>query len=71
VRRVGVRLEAAGGTVRVMPWLAKGLLVLVKTRTGRKLLFATTIGVLELARSEEARKLYAKATHAVQSRNPW
>jgi hypothetical protein len=44
-----------------MPWLAKGFLVLVKTRTGRKLLFATTLGVLELTRSEPARKFYATA----------
>jgi hypothetical protein len=44
-----------------MPFLAKGFLVLMKTRTGRKLLFATTIGVLELALSEQAHKVYAKA----------
>ncbi len=44
-----------------MPLLAKGFLMLMKTKTGRKLLFATTIGVLELARSEQAHKLYAKA----------
>ena len=35
--------------------------MLVKSRTGRRLLFATTVGVLELARSEQAHKLYAKA----------
>jgi hypothetical protein len=46
-----------------MPWLAKGFLVLMKTRTGRRLFFATTLGVLELTRSEQARKLYATAAH--------
>ncbi|HEY2311925.1 MAG TPA: hypothetical protein VGH46_12530 [Gaiellaceae bacterium] len=44
-----------------MPLLAKGFLILMKTRTGRKLLFATTLGALELARSEQAHKLYSKA----------
>ena len=44
-----------------MPLLAKGFLVLMKTRTGRKLLFATTIGVLELVQSEQAHKVYARA----------
>jgi hypothetical protein len=58
-----------------MPFLAKAFLVLIKTRTGRKLLFATTLGVLELTRSEQARKLYAtaaqdtrKAVRALRSR---
>jgi hypothetical protein len=44
-----------------MPVLAKGFLMLMKTRTGRKLFFAVSLGVLELARSEQAHKLYAKA----------
>ncbi len=44
-----------------MPLLAKGILMLMKTRTGRRVLVATTVGVLELARSEQAHKLYAKA----------
>ena len=35
--------------------------MLMKTRTGRRLLFATTVGMLELARSEQAHKVYAKA----------
>lgn len=56
-------LAAIAATVVVMPLLAKGFLILVKTRTGRKLLFATTLGVLELARSEQARKLAEKTTH--------
>ena len=52
-------------TVVVMPWIVKGLLVLAKTRRGRELLFATTLGVMEIARSEPARKLYAKAGKSV------
>jgi hypothetical protein len=43
-----------------MPLLAKGFLMLMKTKTGRKLLFATSIGALELARSEQAHKVYAR-----------
>jgi len=57
-----------------MPWLAKGLFVLVKSRTGRKILFTTTLAAIELAQSEQARTLYAKATrtarkaaHAIRS----
>lgn len=53
--------EALDGYRGVMPFLAKGLLMLMKTRTGRRLLFATTVGMLELARSEQAHKVYAKA----------
>jgi hypothetical protein len=49
------------GTVVVMPLLAKGLFVLVKSRTGRKILFTTTLAMIELAQSEQARKLYGKA----------
>lgn len=43
-----------------MPLLAKGFLMLMKTRSGRKLFFAVSLGVLELARSEQARKVYAR-----------
>jgi hypothetical protein len=35
--------------------------MLMKTRSGRKLFFAVSLGVLELARSERAHKLYAEA----------
>lgn len=45
-----------------MPLLLKGLLVLAKSRRGRKLLFAAGLGAIELAQGEQARKLYAKAT---------
>jgi hypothetical protein len=44
-----------------MPLLAKAFLMLMKTRSGRKLFFAVSLGVLELARSERAHKLYAEA----------
>lgn len=46
-----------------MPWLVKLLLMLAKTRRGRKLIFATTLGVMELAQSEPARRLYARAAN--------
>lgn len=46
-----------------MFWLVKALLVLGKTRRGRKLIFATSLAVMEVAQSEQARKLYAKAAH--------
>lgn len=44
-----------------MLWILKGLFVLVKTRKGRKLLFAGALAASELAQGERARKLYAKA----------
>lgn len=44
-----------------MPWLLKALLLGVKTRRGRELLFAGAVGAFDLARSRRARDLYAKA----------
>jgi hypothetical protein len=44
-----------------MPWLIKGLLVLLKTRKGRELLFTAGLAAVELAQREQARKLYARA----------
>jgi hypothetical protein len=44
-----------------MPWILKGLFVLVRTRRGRKVLVAAGLGAADLARSDQARKLYAKA----------
>ena len=44
-----------------MLWIVKALFVLVKTRRGRKLLFAAGLAASELAQSDRARKLYAKA----------
>jgi hypothetical protein len=48
-----------------MPWIVKGLFLLAKTRRGRELLFAAGLGVIELARGDRARKLYAKARTSV------
>jgi hypothetical protein len=44
-----------------MPWLLKGLLLAAKSKRGRELLFAGALGAFELARSDRARKLGAKA----------
>lgn len=41
----------------MMPWIVKGLFVLVKTRTGRKLLLTAGLGLVELAKTAQARKL--------------
>ena len=49
------------GIALVMPWLVKGLFVLARTRKGRKLLLAAGLGLLDLAQSDQARKLYATA----------
>jgi len=44
-----------------MPFIFKALLVLAKSKRGRKLLIAAGLGAAELAQSARARKLYAKA----------
>jgi hypothetical protein len=44
-----------------MPWLLKGLFVLVKTRRGRKLLLTVGLGAVQVAQSDQARKLYERA----------
>ena len=49
-----------------MPWIIKGLFLLAKTRTGRKLLFTATLTVVELAQRDEARRLYAKAAQTMR-----
>ena len=48
-----------------MPWILKALFILAKTRRGRKLLFAAGLAAIELAQSDRARKLYAKARASV------
>jgi hypothetical protein len=48
-----------------MPWIVKTLFILAKTRRGRKILFATGLAAIELAQSDRARKLYAKARASV------
>jgi hypothetical protein len=54
----------AGITI-AMPWILKGLFILAKTRTGRKLLFAVGLAAIEVAQGDRARKLYAKARASV------
>jgi hypothetical protein len=49
------------GIALVMPWIVKGVVVLARTRKGRKLLLAAGLGLLDLAQSDQARKLYATA----------
>jgi hypothetical protein len=49
-----------------MPWILKGLLILVKTRKGRELLFTGALIAAELAQGKEARKVYAKAAQAIR-----
>jgi len=48
-----------------MPWILKGLFILARTRRGRKILFAAGLAAIELAQSDRARKLYAKARASV------
>ena len=45
----------------MMPWIVKALFILVKTRRGRELLFTVALAATELAQSDRARNLYAKA----------
>lgn len=53
-----------------MPWLAKVLLLALKTKRGRELLFACGIGAVEIARSQRARELYARAGKVAADRRP-
>jgi hypothetical protein len=53
-----------------MPWLVKGLLLMLKTKRGRELLFAVGIGAAEIARSDRARRLYAGARAAATDPSP-
>ena len=53
-----------------MPWLAKALLFALKTKRGRELLFAAALGAVEIAQSEPARTLYAKARKAADDPRP-
>ena len=56
---------AAGGYHVVVPWIVKGLFILVKTRRGRELLFAVGLAAIELVQGDRARTLYAKARASV------
>ena len=53
-----------------MPWLVKALLLALKTNRGRKLLLAGGMGAVDLARSERARELYARAREVAADPRP-
>jgi hypothetical protein len=53
-----------------MPWLAKALLLALKTKRGRELLFAFGLGAVEIARSDRARKLYGRALEVAADIRP-
>lgn len=53
-----------------MPWLAKALLLALKTKRGRELLFAGGIGAVEIARSKRAREVYARAWEVAADPRP-
>jgi hypothetical protein len=53
-----------------MPWVAKALLLALKTKRGRELLFAGAVAAVELAQSERARELYARAREVATDPRP-
>jgi hypothetical protein len=53
-----------------MPWLAKALLLFLKTKRGRELLFAGGTGAVEIARSKRLRELYARAWEVAADPRP-
>jgi hypothetical protein len=53
-----------------MPWLAKALLLVLKTKRGRELLFAGAMGALEIARSNRVRELYIQAKEVTADPRP-
>ncbi|HEY3551419.1 MAG TPA: hypothetical protein VGK69_10255 [Gaiellaceae bacterium] len=53
-----------------MPWLAKVLLLALKTKRGRELLFAGGFGAVDIARSKRARELYARAWEVAADPRP-
>lgn len=53
-----------------MPWLAKALLLALKTKRGRELLFAGGVGAIELVRSERARQLSASVRKVAADPRP-
>jgi hypothetical protein len=53
-----------------MPWLAKALLLALKTKRGRELLLAGGMGVVEIARSKRARELYGRASEMAADPRP-
>jgi hypothetical protein len=53
-----------------MPWLAKALLLALKSKRGRELLFAAGIGAVDIARSKRARELYARGWEVAADPRP-
>jgi hypothetical protein len=53
-----------------MPWLAKALLLALKSRRGRQLLLTGGLGALEIARSPRARELYVRAWEVAADPRP-
>jgi len=49
-----------------VPWILRGLLLAAKSKRGRELLLAGALAAVELAQSDQARKLYAKAGEAAR-----
>jgi hypothetical protein len=49
------------GIALVMLWIIRALFFAARTRRGRKLLLAAGLGVVELAQSDQARRLFATA----------
>ena len=50
-----------------MLWILKALLVVSKSRRGRKLLLAAGLGAVEVARGDRARNPYAQVRSAAQA----
>lgn len=53
-----------------MPFVVKAFLLVLKTKRGRELLLAGSVGVFDLARSRRARELYARAWVAAADPRP-
>ena len=53
-----------------MPWLVKALLLVLKTKRGRRLLLAGGAGAVEIARGERARRVYIRAWDAAADPRP-
>lgn len=53
-----------------MPWLVKALLLALKSKRGRELLFAGGLGAFDIARSKRARELYTRAWEVAADPRP-
>jgi len=54
----------------MVPWLLKGIVLVARSRRGQELLFAGALAAVELARSEQARKVYGKARSGLTDPRP-